>query len=214
LFGLRSCAGSGAVHALRYALAVAAAAALVFAAGAAAYPAERTSTKAAAAARPVAGAVRDRRSRAAPLPPDLMAAAAVAEGFVDTAVRRTHTDRSYRLVTDSLRQGQTRAQWTRGNIPVVPVAGAVIERAKLIMYRPLRHPSEIGWLLVVSGYSFWIELVKDEQWRVDYWAPALAAAWLSPPMGPARPQTAATRSAAPGAKADCCRWLLSSLRPG
>jgi len=160
----------------------------------------------------VAAALRALPARPAALPADLLAAASVAEAFIKTAVRRSHTGSSYPLVTDSLRQGQTRAQWTRGNIAVVPVPDAVIEQAKLIIYRPARQPADIAWLLVVSGSSFWIELVKQERWRVDDWAPALAAAWVSPTVGPARFGSASTRWAARATSYGCCRWLLASLR--
>ena len=125
----------------------------------------------------------------AALPAEFRAAASVAVSFIDTAVCRSHTGRSYPLVTASLRQGQTRSQWARGNIAVVPVANAVVEQASRSVYRPARHPTVIAWLVVVSGSSFWIELVKQERWRVDYWAPALPAAWLSPTLRPPEPHS-------------------------
>jgi hypothetical protein len=40
--------------------------------------------------------------------------------FVSTAVRRSHVDASWTLVDASLKQGFTRSEWAKGNIPVVP----------------------------------------------------------------------------------------------
>ncbi len=40
--------------------------------------------------------------------------------FVRTAVRREHVADSWELVTPSLRQGLTRAEWATGDIPVMP----------------------------------------------------------------------------------------------
>jgi len=48
------------------------------------------------------------------------AAKQVAFRFVDTAVARKHLAESYRLVTPTLRQGLTLAQWKTGTIPVQP----------------------------------------------------------------------------------------------
>lgn len=45
---------------------------------------------------------------------------AIAERFLETAVRREHTEIAYDLVSPSLRQGTTRRQWIDGEIPVVP----------------------------------------------------------------------------------------------
>jgi hypothetical protein len=44
--------------------------------------------------------------------------------FVDTAVARRHVDRSWELVAPGLRQGYTRRQWLKGEIPVVPFPAA------------------------------------------------------------------------------------------
>jgi len=44
----------------------------------------------------------------------------VASRFVDTAVKREHSERAYELVGPSLRNGTTRRHWVDGDIPVVP----------------------------------------------------------------------------------------------
>ena len=48
------------------------------------------------------------------------AAITAAARFVDTAVKREHVADSYLLASPSLRQGMTRAEWAKGEIPVVP----------------------------------------------------------------------------------------------
>lgn len=44
----------------------------------------------------------------------------VARRFIMTAVARRHVARSWSLVTPALRAGYTRAEWARGDIPIVP----------------------------------------------------------------------------------------------
>jgi hypothetical protein len=46
--------------------------------------------------------------------------------FVSTAVRRDHVDASWTLVDPSLKQGFTRREWAKGNIPVVPYPAASV----------------------------------------------------------------------------------------
>jgi hypothetical protein len=45
---------------------------------------------------------------------------ATARHFLSTAVRRERLPESWELVAPSLRQGMSREEWSRGNIPVVP----------------------------------------------------------------------------------------------
>lgn len=51
--------------------------------------------------------------------------------FIKTSVRRDHPERSWQLVDESLRQGLTRAQWTTGNIPVVPFPAVAVSYWKI-----------------------------------------------------------------------------------
>ena len=44
----------------------------------------------------------------------------VAAKFISTAVRRRHVADSWELVAPSMRAGYTRAQWAKGEIPVIP----------------------------------------------------------------------------------------------
>jgi hypothetical protein len=59
-------------------------------------------------------------SRAERRVPLEQAARAVARKFVLTAVARRHVETSYDLVGAALRQGFSRAEWAKGEIPVVP----------------------------------------------------------------------------------------------
>ena len=59
---------------------------------------------------------------------DRAAALAVASRFIDTAVARKNVDRSWGLVTPTLRAGYTRKQWDTANLPGIPpfpVASAI-----------------------------------------------------------------------------------------
>jgi hypothetical protein len=107
---------------------------------------------------------------------ELVVAARVAHAFIEAAVARRHTDRSFDLVTREFRQGQTRRQWAKGTIPVVPVAQPDVTATRLV----IREPHRVAWLLMISRNGFWLELVERNGWRVSYFAPAMAAAWLSP----------------------------------
>lgn len=51
-------------------------------------------------------------------------ALATALRFVNTAVARRHVERSWDLVAPELRQGYTRTEWLKGEIPVVPYPAA------------------------------------------------------------------------------------------
>ena len=51
---------------------------------------------------------------------DRRAAITAAARFVDTAVKRERVADSYALASPSLRQGMTRAEWAKGDIPVIP----------------------------------------------------------------------------------------------
>lgn len=53
-------------------------------------------------------------------PPERRELIAVAARFLETAVKREHTEIAYDLVSPSLRDGTTRRQWIDGEIPVVP----------------------------------------------------------------------------------------------
>jgi hypothetical protein len=134
--------------------------------------------------------------------------------FLDTAVIRVDTGRSYDLVTPRLRTGYTRAQWAGGTIPVVPfprrsqltaftVTGSfrndVLTRVKLV---PPAGSS-------LRAESFDAELRAagtgtHRRWLVDSWTPSLTPDTSpdGPPVGPPLPPTRARLGRA---------WLLLPL---
>jgi hypothetical protein len=65
------------------------------------------------------GAANDRLS-----PADRVAINATLDVFVNHAVKRRDVGKSYDVVTPMLRGGMTRAQWSRGSIPVYPYPAA------------------------------------------------------------------------------------------
>src|SRR5215218_10553689 len=57
-------------------------------------------------------------------PADRAAINATLDVFVNHAVKRKDVAKSYDVVTPALRGGMTRAQWTKGSIPVYPYPAA------------------------------------------------------------------------------------------
>jgi hypothetical protein len=62
----------------------------------------------------------DQPDAVAPSEKRIAAGLEVARRFLQTAVARRHVGDSWSLVSPSLRQGYTRAQWSTGEIPIVP----------------------------------------------------------------------------------------------
>jgi hypothetical protein len=120
------------------------------------------------------------------------AARAVAGKFILTAVARTDLAASYELVHPDLRQGFTLAQWTTGEIPIVPYEVESIEQARFRVEEAYPNQLLIEVALIPKEGSstraavFQLGL-KDtakgasRHWLVDYWMPR----W-SPPI-PAAP---------------------------
>lgn len=100
--------------------------------------------------------------------------------FVLTAVDRQDVGRSWEISAPSLREGFTRKQWSRGELPVVPypAANKGLGRWSFVQYS---YTDTIGLEVFLfpkpgSGWSAMtadVELVKghDGRWRVDYWMP-------------------------------------------
>jgi hypothetical protein len=135
--------------------------------------------------------------------------------FVLTAVDRQDVGRSWDISAPSLREGFTKRQWSRGELPVVPypAANRGLGRWSFVQYS---YTDTIGLEVFLfpqpgSGWSAMtadVELVKghDGKWRVDYWMPKKfhgppAVAAKAKPKRPApakQKRTApATRQAAP-----------------
>lgn len=100
--------------------------------------------------------------------------------FVLTAVDRQDVGRSWDISAPSLREGFTKRQWSRGNLPVVPypAANKGLGKWSFVQYS---YKDTVGLEVFLfpkpgSGWSAMtadVELVKghDGQWRVDYWMP-------------------------------------------
>jgi hypothetical protein len=98
--------------------------------------------------------------------------------FVSSAVARCDVGASWDLAGPSLREGVSRAQWQKGDIPVVPYPAAKHGQGSwdLVDYS---YRNRVGLEVMLfpkprSGYSVasaQTELVRgrDGRWRVDYW---------------------------------------------
>jgi hypothetical protein len=115
---------------------------------------------------------------------------ATARRFLSTAVRRERLAESWELVAPSLRQGMSRREWAKGDIPVVPYP---VDFAK---YRfDYSYPDVVGlqaYVFPPAGDKsvrpmvFYMDLVprgtgKNRRWLVSSFTPAGA----SPATGPA-----------------------------
>jgi hypothetical protein len=96
--------------------------------------------------------------------------------FIKTAVRRQNVDASWPLVDATLKEGLTRREWARGNIPVVPYPAAGIADWRIdwsyandiamdVVLVPLRGAS-------APEKSFLVELKRRHgRWLVVDWQP-------------------------------------------
>jgi hypothetical protein len=111
---------------------------------------------------------------------DRRAVRPVLRDFIRSAVARQDVARSWDLSAPSLREGVSRAQWNRGDIPVVPYPAA--DRGLgTWSYVEYSYTDAVGLEVFLfpkpgSGYSALtadVELVreKDGRWLVDYWLP-------------------------------------------
>jgi hypothetical protein len=113
------------------------------------------------------------------------AASIVAKKFILTAVARRNLGEAYDLVGPALRQGLTRVEWERGNIPVVPYPASPVQatptkvaysfgsRALLEVTLHPRKGAKVGPQL------FYLELSatgkgKQRHWVVSNWVPGSA----------------------------------------
>jgi hypothetical protein len=104
----------------------------------------------------------------------------VLAAFIRNAVARQDVARSWNLAAASLKQGVTRKQWNRGDIPVVPYPALDkgLGTWDLVNYS---YRDTVGLEVLLfpqpgSGYAALtadVELVRNRegQWRVDYWMP-------------------------------------------
>jgi hypothetical protein len=130
----------------------------------------------------------------------------VLRDFIGTAVVRHDVGRSWDLAAPSLKQGLTRKQWTRGELPVVPYPAANKGWGTwdFVQYS---YQKAVGLEVLLfprpgSGYSTMtadVELVQgpDRRWRVDYWMPKK---FHGPPAVTAKGPGKEKRATAPGGK--------------
>jgi hypothetical protein len=137
-----------------------------------------------------------------------------ASNFIQTAVRRNHVAASWDMTDPSLRQGFTRRQWAKGNIPVVPYPAVGIRQLQVDW--SYRDDVALDIVLVATARShlppksFMIELKRfggpvHHRWLVASWAPhgvseASMLAAAAKDQGPI-----------PSATSLSSRWLLLPL---
>src|SRR5215218_7387855 len=104
----------------------------------------------------------------------------VLRDFEMSAVMGRDVSRSWDLAAPSLKEGFTRKEWNRGNLPVVPypAANRGLGSWSFVQYS---YTDTVGLEVFLfpkpgSGWSAMtadVELVKgrDGKWRVDYWMP-------------------------------------------
>lgn len=123
-------------------------------------------------------------------------ALSTAANFVKTAVARRNVDRSWLLVSASLRQGYTRDEWSHGEIPVVPYPVAQARWKLDYSYEDALGLQVLLYPTVGSGMRpnlFLMELKpvgdpKHRRWVVDSWTPSGVAnpALQAPDSAPGR----------------------------
>lgn len=129
-------------------------------------------------------------------PADRQAINATLDTFVNHAVKRHDAGAAFDVVTDAMRGGMTRKQWSKGSIPVYPYPAAGQHFHQwTIQYRT---SEELAIELLLSPrasskeklgqYLFHVYLQPAQgQWLVDSFMPA---ATFAPIGGPARVQAA------------------------
>jgi hypothetical protein len=102
----------------------------------------------------------------------------VAGEFILSAVARKHLATSYALVHPELLQGLSKAQWVKGDIPVVFFPTENLDFASFKVDHSFENEVMLEVLLVPPAKSntkpadFYIGLKKvDGKWKVYYWAP-------------------------------------------
>jgi hypothetical protein len=102
----------------------------------------------------------------------------VRDRFVASAVLRRRTACSYGIVTPTLRQGLTLADWKRGAIPVVPFPTHALRTLSMDVFPRDDAAGRRTSLVVLAAEdlgqaAFEVTIVRrGGRWLVDYWAPA------------------------------------------
>jgi hypothetical protein len=121
----------------------------------------------------------------------------IAAQFVNTAVKRTHIEKSFDLATPALRTGYTRASWAKGDIPVQPYPVETVKYdvkasfadevwLQVAVFPDKKHksivPTTFDLVLKPFGQG------KARHWLVDSWA---HTGYLSVPAAPEGAKTPA-----------------------
>jgi hypothetical protein len=119
------------------------------------------------------------------------AARRVAGQFILTAVARKNVVKSWDLVHPTMRAGFTKAQWATGEIPVQPYEVSSIDEARFRVDHLSKNLIQLDVALLPKNEKqiagvFKIGLVavgtgEGRRWLVDYWGPAGAPGFRSPP---------------------------------
>jgi hypothetical protein len=144
---------------------------------------------------------------------------AVVERFVRTAVIRRNLDAGWKLASPVMREGVSRRDWTRGNLPVVPYPAKALKRSfwtlSYVDGRTLAldvtmvpKPGSGAPMLVYSAGLTAPGRDKPERWLVDYWYPEATLGMAEPaPAGSGGKQPAGAQPT--GAKGRLgVAWLL------
>ena len=146
--------------------------------------------------------------------------------FILTAVDRQNVGTSWAISAPTLREGFTRKQWSKGDLPVVPYPAA--DRGLGQGYVEYSQTDAVGLEVYLfpkpgSGYSALtadVEVVKgqDGRWRVSYWMPKKfhgppAVASTKSSKAKAKARTVAKRAKATEQKAAGKRRAASAPPP-
>jgi hypothetical protein len=137
--------------------------------------------------------------------------------FVRTAVRREHTVDSFDLVSVQFRQGLSRREWAKGNIPVQPYP---VDAARWKL--DYTYENEIGLSVYVipergetlAPMVFLLSMTRaaSGKWLVDSWVPRPGTVGNNQPTGSSWSAAAAPAAALSTAEAPSGRisgiWLL------
>jgi hypothetical protein len=119
------------------------------------------------------------------------AARRVAGEFILTAVARKNVAKSWAITHPSLRDGYTKAEWSAGDIPIIPYAVDSIDEARFSIDHLAKDLIQLDVALLPKNASqtagvFTIGLVavgtgNARRWLVDYWGPAGAPGFRAAP---------------------------------
>jgi hypothetical protein len=97
--------------------------------------------------------------------------------FISSSVARHHPERSFGVIHPSLREGFTRAQWSTGNIPVVPYPASGIDfvgfqsfTGKHALIEILLEPTKRS-NLVRKTFQADLRLLPHHRWTIASWVP-------------------------------------------